>query len=545
MLNVPKEVVRLFGQSGVKKNFRVSFPKGEHPDLVNKDFVADSACFTERICSRNSLVFGLCEASVLEFTANLTENIKGYELEAGIEIDISSLEEEFIAQYGQTSNDVAFPYYYVPYGRFEVESCKKQNDFNIRKVVAYDAIKSSTLDSYIGEQINNEIQSTEPFRAPSIYQFEKNFFNEYGITQRARQRETVTWSENLSGEGALHFDEGNTYVYAHMYDFSAHLTEQDYYTFSFPSSLNNGRANELKSYIETQDISFGDTNGFANWLESLCTLIIHEGDGDSKWVTEAVTDEFTNINTATLHVVDVVEIRRGTDSSYAVLQRFDFGYQDAQNATGVYKLRLSDIEKRRITTEVAKTTARSLLSALYELKGTFGRINREDGYIEDVALGNGSLYPSDTLYPANDLYPSGSQVAYRRSNYGTLTYEEYETKPFNSIYASYRDENGNDSEITYTFADAGQTYKMTNNWILKNLNLTRAEVEEILVRMAEKIKNITFVPFDMSAIGLPYLETGDMIEIATKTGTIRSYIMTREISGIQLLEDSIDANGKE
>lgn len=528
MITIPKNVKKKLKEYVGYKNVRVHFPNGEREDITNENIVYETLEIQESLCSKKNLEFGLCEATSLKFDCFGIENIKGATIDVTLEV---------------YSDDGAM--YSIPYGRYKVESCKRQEDINRRKVVAYDAIKSSTLDSYIGELINDEIQSTEPFRAPSIYQFEKNFFNEYGITQKARQRETVVWSEILSEEGDLYFDTGRIYVHAYMHDFTSKFDAEDYYTFLFQDDLQGERANEIKSYADTNNISFRNVNGFLNWLRDLCTLTIHEGDGEGQRITETVTDEFTNINSATLRVVSAVEIRRGTEDSHVVMQRFDFGYQDAQNSTGVYRLLLSDIEKRRITKTVAKTTARSLLSALYELRGTFGRINREDGYIEDVALGNGSIYPADTLYPADDLYPAGSQEAYRRGNYSSLSYEEYETKPFKAIYANYRDENGNDSEITYTFAEEGQTYNMTNNWILKNLFLTSAEVEEILVGMAERIKDITFVPFKMKAVGMPYLEAGDMIEISTEEGTIHSYILKRKISGIQLLEDTIEANGEE
>ena len=48
-----------------------------------------------------------------------------------------NLPEEFISQYGRTSDDVSFPYYSIPYGSFIVDSCKRQSDMRFRKVIAY------------------------------------------------------------------------------------------------------------------------------------------------------------------------------------------------------------------------------------------------------------------------------------------------------------------------------------------------------------------------------------------------------------------------
>lgn len=137
MLNIPEEVKNLFRQDSINKNFRVHFPNGERADLVNKDIVSESVQFTESLCSQENLKFGLCEASVLEFETIGVGNIKGCEIEAGIEIDITSLGEEFIAEHGKRSDDVHFPFYYVPYGVFTVDSCKRQSNMNRRRVVAY------------------------------------------------------------------------------------------------------------------------------------------------------------------------------------------------------------------------------------------------------------------------------------------------------------------------------------------------------------------------------------------------------------------------
>ena len=137
MLDIPEKVKNLFRQDSITKNFRVHFPNGERADLVNKDIVSESVQFTESLCSQENLKFGLCEASVLEFETIGVGNIKGCEIEAGIEIDITSLGEEFIAEYGQTSEDVPFPFYYVPYGVFTVDSCKRQSNMDRRQVVAY------------------------------------------------------------------------------------------------------------------------------------------------------------------------------------------------------------------------------------------------------------------------------------------------------------------------------------------------------------------------------------------------------------------------
>lgn len=73
-------------------------------------------------------------------------NIKGCKIEVFSEIDVSSLTEEEIAEYGQTAEDVPFPFYRVPRFSGTVYSCKKQSNMDMRKIVAYDALNSDNLD---------------------------------------------------------------------------------------------------------------------------------------------------------------------------------------------------------------------------------------------------------------------------------------------------------------------------------------------------------------------------------------------------------------
>ena len=91
MLTVPSSIKALFIKDNVHKNFRVHFPNGEYSDITNENVVAESVRFTESLCSQDVFKFGLAEASVLEFEAVGVGKMLGMTIEAGIEIDCSSL----------------------------------------------------------------------------------------------------------------------------------------------------------------------------------------------------------------------------------------------------------------------------------------------------------------------------------------------------------------------------------------------------------------------------------------------------------------------
>lgn len=189
MLQIPEETKKLFKQGSIRKNIRIHFPNGEREDITNNNLISESFSFTESVMSQGTFKFGLCEASMVEFECFGIENIKGYEIEVFHEIDISSLGEEFIAEHGMTSNDVAFPFYRIPYGRFVIDECLRQADATKRKIVAYtnevdwENIPNPLEKAKSNGLIDLKYNSPYTFNVASVvyantYTGETDFFNE-------------------------------------------------------------------------------------------------------------------------------------------------------------------------------------------------------------------------------------------------------------------------------------------------------------------------------------------------------------------------------
>lgn len=138
MINVPERIKAICRQDGIRKNFRVKFPNGEHADLTNANIEEESVTMTESLAS-SGFRFGMCEASSLEFNAEIERNIRGITIDAQIEIDISDESEDFISTYGHTSSDVDFPFYPISYGSYIVKTCTKQKN-GLRRIQAYTQI---------------------------------------------------------------------------------------------------------------------------------------------------------------------------------------------------------------------------------------------------------------------------------------------------------------------------------------------------------------------------------------------------------------------
>ena len=142
MLTIPSTVQALFKTDGVYKNFRVHFPNGEFPDITNDNVVQESVKFTESLCSQSTFKFGLAEASVLEFETVGIGNMYGMTIEAGIEIDCSSLsaaDKTAIASGTWDGTwDSVNEMFYIPYGTFRIESCPRDHQSMAhRQVTAY------------------------------------------------------------------------------------------------------------------------------------------------------------------------------------------------------------------------------------------------------------------------------------------------------------------------------------------------------------------------------------------------------------------------
>lgn len=87
-------------------------------------------------------------------------------------------------------------------------------------------------------------------------------------------------------------------------------------------------------------------------------------------------------------------------------------------------------------------------------------------------------------------------------------------------------------------ADGTIDYDMSDNWLFRNLIWSETNVNSFANNMIAKMKNISWVPFDMDCIGMPYVECGDMIEVVSGDISYNTYVLERNMKGIQRLTDS-------
>lgn len=182
-----------------------------------------------------------------------------------------------------------------------------------------------------------------------------------------------------------------------------------------------------------------------------------------------------------------------------------------------------------------------------ELNGVLPHCNKE-GKLEWIKLDTGNihetgLYPG--FYPGPNTYPgtkyTGTYVdVYRNQFKGTTTvYANYKTLKPDGI--QIRNEN-NDTVYFLNEGDSKNPYTIINNFLL--YGLSQGQYETIAHRLYNQIKDIEYVPFQMTKMSDPCLEVGDRVSVHTEEGfEFVSYIFTKHTKGVIAAFDDIQTSG--
>lgn len=190
-------------------------------------------------------------------------------------------------------------------------------------------------------------------------------------------------------------------------------------------------------------------------------------------------------------------------------------------------------------------TGLMMLKWMCEIHGGFGRMDR-NGRFKVTTLQSSGLYPDEDRYPDVDLYPengNASSVALGisdedpRAEYITAKFEEYMTKYITGINVRTEDD-----DVGCTVGTTENPYIISGNALL--FGKTAAELNPIAENILNVIKDIIYRPNTTELIGLPYVEVGDVYSVE-KEDVVESYVLSRTLSGIQMLRDTYEAKGSE
>ena len=585
MLATPVEVKKAYKEGTHKKNYRfvVLNDDGTEDFTIDNDtLVAESVHIDERMATGSELKFGLCEGSSLEFQYFDHPNINGRTVQAFIDI------------YYDDVNTHS-----TPMGYFTVKECPRQFSTGIYKATAYNKLQSDYLDANANAEIYRIVDEGEDgveHGWATLDTILYRLLSGYAIDAVYSLHElpaSSNWAKLLLSGGSPEYyaysvKDESTYImvpYVRIgIPFNYPITQtNDAYRYWVDCSeirdhllemMGTLKTKQVRNYqnssdpwLTLEDITFGagghevsiptiDFNSSHGYPYVPYHVADQEGDYASEYQIERYNSgvmidvPLAFVYVPGPHVVDyttIASVPGGTENlaEWVSLLSDTTAFKIEKRASTAFNSMAWDYSDVSALPDV---TLRELQSACYEASCQFGQIDRVTNLFYGAELNGGGLYPAETLYPADSLYPNngtgGQGIHPYPSEYSQLWTDTMGEQSFRYLIITYKtlDENNNevDAVLQRTVnADGTTDYNMSDNWLFRNLVWTAADVGDYADAMVTKMQGIKWFPFEMWAAGLPYVETGDAIEITDRDGnTHNSYILQRQLQGIQNLQDT-------
>lgn len=189
-------------------------------------------------------------------------------------------------------------------------------------------------------------------------------------------------------------------------------------------------------------------------------------------------------------------------------------------------------------TEESAISGKTVVTAICEINGCFGNINR-DGKFEYVFLKAiiSALYPAEDLFPADNVFPSDANTESMTGHYITFDYEDFKSKAITQLEIKTSEDNA--GAIVGT---AGNNYSITGNFLVSDK--TGAELEQIANNLLPIMKQAAYTPIkSCTCVGNPCLTLGEPIRFNTTREIVETYLLQRTLTGVQSKRDSISAQG--
>lgn len=189
-------------------------------------------------------------------------------------------------------------------------------------------------------------------------------------------------------------------------------------------------------------------------------------------------------------------------------------------------------------TEESAISGKTVVTAICEINGCFGNINR-NGKFEYVFLKaiTSALYPAEDLFPADNVFPSDANTEFMTGHYITFDYEDFQSKAITQLEIKTSEDNA--GAIVGT---AGNNYSITGNFLVSDK--TGAELEQIANNLLPIMAQAAYTPIkSCTCVGNPCLTLGEPIRFNTTREIVETYLLQRTLTGVQSKRDSISAQG--
>ena len=189
-------------------------------------------------------------------------------------------------------------------------------------------------------------------------------------------------------------------------------------------------------------------------------------------------------------------------------------------------------------TEESAISGKTVVTAICEINGCFGNINRE-GKFEYIFLKaiTSALYPAEDLFPSDNLFPSDANTESMTGHYITFDYEDFQSKAITQLEIKTSEDNA--GAIVGT---SGNNYSITGNFLVSDKK--GAELEQIANNLLPIMKQAAYTPIkSCTCVGNPCLTLGEPIRFNTTREIVETYLLQRTLTGVQSKRDSISAQG--
>lgn len=189
-------------------------------------------------------------------------------------------------------------------------------------------------------------------------------------------------------------------------------------------------------------------------------------------------------------------------------------------------------------TEESAISGKTVITAICEINGCFGNINR-NGKFEYVFLKEitSALYPAEDLFPADNVFPSDANTESMTGHYITFDYEDFKSKAITQLEIKTSEDNA--GAIVGT---SGNNYSITGNFLVSDK--TGAELTQIANNLLPIMKQAVYTPIkSCTCVGNPCLTLGEPIRFNTTREIVETYLLQRTLTGVQSKRDSISAQG--
>lgn len=595
MLNIPEQVKSLFNRDDIRKNIRITFPQSGRPDITNDNIAAETLSFTESVCSQSTFKYGLAESSVIEFETVGIDNMLGETIEAYIEIDATTLPEGM-----QTMrDDLTFPVYPVPLGRFVVTACPRNHEAMAhRKVRAMSQIGTNDI---ITTNDRAFLQKKYPSPIANMGLIFRKNLNYISIAshwgEEPDETEIVTMSSATPNSAISKWmfinQLRNGYTGERIKLFRKY-ENLDLRAYVSTPRLQRVQLNNLQA-VSTEEI----IKQLASEIKKTYPVQLEYDPGDGNWQTATIEDIENAVIKATADRTDLHLTPIEWTFSYWVSPHTPFDYGQF-----VYVPEPTEW----ITLPAAKkgTTDQATITSDVRINWSFSVVENPEeyqiinGFIvtgENPNIKAQYYYPPSTALDAvkkleivlqtqptgetldngwkyigftDDKIMQEATLAYlelegafgnfgrtgnkhkkrletepamqlTRAQYETAWWDEYDLAPVGAIAYKL-----GSNDMIYKFGEGASVYNLNCDKFFETLGITSdTTINEILdVALVPELQKLMYTPVEIDAHGLPYLEAGDCIELEALDGTIvKTYVLQRNLTGIQYLTDQITADG--